>query len=832
MIEQIQMTIEDNLLVPAPRRHLFDVSVASPRIAQTAASLVVAIGCLVLVGWLFDVTFLKSVVAGLVTMKPNTALGFVFAGAGCLLAALHRTDPRSLRWRSAAAMAVTALGTLTLFEWMTGIDLGIDQLLFQDDSTVAGSMSPGRMSPWSALNFMLFGAAILLLDVRKAAQHSTSQSLAMLGCFPMILSFLGYVFGASELYGAGLDAHIALHTNVAFVLLAVGIFAARPEWHADKSALKDYGIAILAVALAFLVRWMLWSVLGTSSPFLIHLHAIIIAAWYGGIRSGFLATLLSALGVAFFIREPRFSLEIADPAEQFGIAFFVFLGTGLSLLVERAQKAERLRLVSEVETRAMRAASAYNRSLIEARLDPLVVNGPDGKITDVNAATEQMTGRARQELIGTEFADCFTEPDRARAAYQEAFREGIVRDYALEIRHQDGHVTPVLYNASVYRDDTGQVIGVSAAARDISERNRNEAELSASENRFRSLVEATSLLVWNTDPDGQIEDMPKWREFTGQSQEEVRGSGWLQALHPDDHERAETVWRKALAERSLYDVEYRVRRHDGAYREFLARGVPVLGVDSNVREWVGTCTDITERKSMEAALVQRAEALERSNKELEQFAYVASHDLQEPLRMIASYVELLAQRYQGKLDEKADKFIHYIVDGATRMQTLINDLLMFSRVATRGNPFTLTSAETSLADVLTNLKKAIADKEASVTHDPLPDVMVDSTQFEQVLQNLIANALKFCEQKPQVHLGAVRQGDEWLFSVRDNGIGIAKEHMSRLFVIFQRLHTRSEYVGTGIGLAVCKKVVERHGGRIWIESQPGQGSTFFFTIPI
>ena len=481
---------------------------------------------------------------------------------------------------------------------------------------------------------------------------------------------------------------------------------------------------------------------------------------------------------------------------------------------------------------ALRRANVYNRSLIEASLDPLVTIGPDGKITDVNTATEKVTGRSRQELIGTDFADYFTEPDKARQGYQQVFRESTVRDYPLEIRGRDGNSVPVLYNASVYRDETGRVVGVFAAARDITERKRAEGELKASENRFRSLVTATSQMVWTTDQAGQVtEDIPSWRAFTGQRLDEVRGTGWLGALHPEDRERAWAVWSKAITERSLYEVEYRVRRPDGEYRDFLARGVPVLESDGSVREWVGTCTDITERKRMEAALAQRAEALERSNKELEQFAYVASHDLQEPLRMIASYVELLAQRYKGQLDDKADKFIHYIVDGATRMQTLINDLLAFSRVATRGKPFTLSSAETALAEVLVNLQKTIADKGALVTHDPLPDVVVDPTQFEQVLQNLIGNGLKFCERTPLVHLHAEREGNDWLFSVRDNGIGIAREHLDRLFVIFQRLHSRTEYPGTGIGLAVCKKIIERHGGRIWLESEPGKGSTFFFTIP-
>lgn len=243
--------------------------------------------------------------------------------------------------------------------------------------------------------------------------------------------------------------------------------------------------------------------------------------------------------------------------------------------------------------------------------------------------------------------------------------------------------------------------------------------------------------------------------------------------------------------------------------------------------------DITERKRVSEDLAKKTAELARSNQELEQFAYIASHDLQEPLRMISSYVQLLAKRYQGKLDQDADEFIHYAVDGAARMQRLITDLLSYSRVGTRGKPFEPTDSYQVLAAALDNLQLAIADNAAFITHDRLPTVTADGSQLTQLFQNLIGNAIKFHSTlPPTIHIGAQQQDNEWLFSVRDNGIGIAPEHFERIFMIFQRLHASAEYPGTGIGLAVCKRIVERHGGRIWIESQPGQGATFFFTLPL
>ena len=245
------------------------------------------------------------------------------------------------------------------------------------------------------------------------------------------------------------------------------------------------------------------------------------------------------------------------------------------------------------------------------------------------------------------------------------------------------------------------------------------------------------------------------------------------------------------------------------------------------RIYTAVLRDVTDR-------VRAEQELARSNAELEQFAYVASHDLQEPLRMVASYTQLLARRYGDRLDDDAREFIGFAVDGVTRMQALINDLLAFSRVGTRGGSFESTDADLVLERVLVNLGPAIEDAGAVVTSDPLPTVIADAGQLGQVFQNLIANAVKFRRpgDTPRVHVSATRTGESWLFSVADNGIGIAPEFAERIFILFQRLHKRDEYPGTGIGLSICKKIVERHGGEIWLESKPGEGTTFRFTIPV
>ena len=255
-----------------------------------------------------------------------------------------------------------------------------------------------------------------------------------------------------------------------------------------------------------------------------------------------------------------------------------------------------------------------------------------------------------------------------------------------------------------------------------------------------------------------------------------------------------------------------------------------IGARSVGRVW--SFRDITDRKRSQEAVALQARELARSNTELEQFAYIASHDLQEPLRMVASYTQLLARRYTDRLDSDANEFIGYAVDGASRMQKLLNDLLMYSRVGTRGKSLEPTDCGVILQQSLQNLKIVVEEAGALVTHDPLPAVMGDPVQLTQVFQNLIANAIKFRrDERPRVHVSAAPDGEMWRLAVQDNGIGVLPEYFERIFVVFQRLHAYGEYPGTGIGLAVCKKIVERHGGRIWLESTPGAGSTFFFTMP-
>jgi signal transduction histidine kinase/CHASE3 domain sensor protein len=363
-----------------------------------------------------------------------------------------------------------------------------------------------------------------------------------------------------------------------------------------------------------------------------------------------------------------------------------------------------------------------------------------------------------------------------------------------------------------------------------SELARANESLRDSEARFRALVTASSDVVYRMSPDWSEMRQLRGREFLADT--ETPSGTWLQKyIHPDDQSRVMAVINEAIRTQLVFELEHRVLRVDGSLGWTFSRAVPLKDANGEITEWFGAATDITERKRAEEALALKAQELARSNADLEQFAYVASHDLKEPLRAVGGCVRLLQRRYGGKLDDRADEFIHHAIDGATRMEGLIDGLLAFSRVGTRGGKFEAVECEKALDTALRNLAVAIQESDAVVSQDPLPTVSADASQMVSLFQNLIGNALKFRRvAPPRIHVRAQSDGTHWRFAVRDNGIGIDSQYFGRIFGIFQRLHTRREYPGTGIGLAICKKIVERHGGRIWVESAAGEGTTFYFTL--
>jgi PAS domain S-box-containing protein len=479
------------------------------------------------------------------------------------------------------------------------------------------------------------------------------------------------------------------------------------------------------------------------------------------------------------------------------------------------------------------------RGLLEAAPDAMVVVNQHGEIVLLNLQAEKQFGYRRDELLGQKVSNIvpqgFAErlvADGLRSA-EAALAQQIGTGIELTARRKDGSEFPIEIMLSPL--GSGEGILVTAAIRDISVRNAADAHLVQMEGRYRGLLEAApdAMVVVNQQGEIVLLNLQAEKQF-GYRRDELLGQkltnlipeGFAERLIADGLRSAED----ALAQQIGTGVELTALRKDGSWFPMELMLSP-LESDSGTLVTVAI-RNITLRNAATIQMLHTVEELKRSNEDLQQFAYVASHDLQEPLRMVASYVALIARRYKGKLDADADEFISFAVDGAKRMQSLIQDLLAFSRVGSKGVELVATSSEDALNRAIKNLRVAIADSGARVTHEPLPSVLADEIQLTQLFQNLLGNAIKYRRaEAPGVHVAARQNGaKKWIFSVQDNGLGIEPQYFERIFGMFQRLHGREEFSGTGMGLAICKKIVERHGGDISVESTIGQGSTFRFPL--
>ena len=485
-------------------------------------------------------------------------------------------------------------------------------------------------------------------------------------------------------------------------------------------------------------------------------------------------------------------------------------------------------------------SGAKYRGLLEAAPDAMVVVNQSGEIVLLNVQAEKQFGYRRDELVGQKVKNIIPEgfaerliADGTRSA-AEALAQQIGTGIELSGRRKDGSEFPIEIMLSPLESAEG--ILVTAAIRNISTRKDAEEHLAQMEGRYRGLLEAAPDAMVVVNQSGEIvllnvqaEKQFGYRrdELVGQRVKNIIPEGFAERLIADGTRSAA----EALAQQIGTGIELSGRRKNGSEFPIEIMLSPLENAEGILV--TAAIRNISVRKDADLQLVQKVEELNRSNEELQQFSYVASHDLQEPLRMVASYTQLLASRYKGKLDADAEEFIDFAVDGCNRMQRLIQDLLAYSRSGTDGKALQKRSSEDALNNALKNLSGTLAESGAVVTHDALPVITTDDTQLEHVFQNLVGNAIKYRgTEVPTVHISAARKGlDEWTFSVRDNGLGIEAQYFERIFILFQRLHGRTEFQGTGIGLAICKKIVEGLGGRIWVESQLGKGSTFYFALP-
>jgi PAS domain S-box-containing protein len=504
---------------------------------------------------------------------------------------------------------------------------------------------------------------------------------------------------------------------------------------------------------------------------------------------------------------------------------------------------DRKRIENEI-----RASAAYNRSLIEANLNPMVTIGPDGTITDLNAATERATGYGRAELLGTEFSGYFTEPDLARASYERAFRDGSARDYPLGLRHRDGHITSVLYNAAVYLDPAGRVLGVIAAARDVTETNRIQAALRASEERLRVLFDNAPVGMGEMTLNNEFVRVNScFCQFIGYTADELLSPSLRREdlTHPDDR-NADLASRQRLTsgEIDTYSIEKRFVQKGGNVVWAEVSNTLVRNPDGSPLLYVGTMRDLTAQREaeaqvrtlhadLEARVQERTADLERSNKNLEAFTYSVSHDLRAPLRGLSGFSAALVEDYSDRLDKTGRGYAERIQAASERMATLIDDLLQLSRVSRTDMNLGPVDLSAEVAAIVGELQASEPGRRVRFAIQDGVWVTADRGLIRTVVQNLLENAWKFTARRDAatIEFGTTPADDARICCyVRDNGAGFDPAYADKLFQPFERLHEAADFPGTGIGLASVQRIIERHGGRTWAEGAVDRGATFYFTL--
>jgi PAS domain S-box-containing protein len=806
-------------------------------ISEAISAFLVVVGGLVITGWIFNIPLLKSVSPNWVMMKVNTAACFVLAGAS-LWCLCDELAPRKVRIAGRACAAiVTLVALLTLGEHLLGAEFGIDQLLMQQPPTVVDTASPGRMSAATAFCFLLIGLALLNLDRKNRHGHRPVLAFALFTALIGLLAIAGYTYQVKSLYAISPFSSMAVHTALLFIAASIGILCARP----DKG---PFGILTADGIGSTMARRIL--------PFAIILPFLI----------GWLRLTGERAGLYGF----EFGLALFATSNAVVFATLIWL-TALSL---NRNDAERQRTEEALQKR-----EAQLETIVESLTEGVAVSDLGGQLLHFNRAALDAHGFAsldecRRHL--TEFTDTFelaaqdgTVLPVDQWPLARILRGENLRDLEVRIRRINTDWKRVFnYGGTLVQDADGQPMMAVVTISDITGRKRAEqsiqqlnqdlaariAELDAERARWKSVVEGIADEVWISDMEGRMSlvNLPAvthmgLEEFKDKSVEQV--SEIAEVLDADGRPRPneEAPLLRALRGATVRGEEILRDRATGRTRWRQFSAAPIRDASGATIGSVAVTRDITEHRQAEEEVRRLNRDLERrvelrtaelsaKNKELETFSYSVSHDLKAPLRGIDGYSRLLLSEYEDKLDKDGQGFLRNIRSAATQMQQLIDDLLSYSKLERRALYASRVDPRTAVEVILNERKHDLERTRLSVRLAP-GAVHADPEGLAISLRNLIDNAVKFSglRKKPVIEIESHVEAKRYIFSVRDNGTGFDMKYHDRIFQIFQRLHRAEEYSGTGIGLAIVRKAMDRMGGRVWAESEPDKGSVFFLDLP-
>ena len=761
-------------------------------------------GLLVICGWFFNSEVLRSVVEGLPSMKINTAICFILSG---IVIFLLTQKPKAFGYIQIALPVIVILtGLISFLQDIFSFNTGIDEWLMQDNAArMAGYSSPGRMATTTGFCFLLLGLSFLfILSGKKNIKLAAQYALHIITLISVIAT-IGYLYNLPAFYKLSFLSSMALNTSILFFLLSV------------SASFINHSLGITGLFTG--------NKLGSIMA-----------------RRLFPVIALAVLALGFLRLQLHWRNVIN---EDFGISLFVISFLLVTLLLISVT-AKYLNTVDAKRSKAEESLKNFTKTENEQKLR-LVMMALGDNVWEHDFITQQtffsdtihdLIGYKKEDTANNEkiwWESTFPEDLHLLKENDRKYKAGVIDRHLLEYRlfHKDGSLKWVLDRGVVIeKDSQGRPLKIVGTQTDITERKQAEASLNKIQKQFQSFMEHIPAMTWIVDNNSVYQfTNDLYLETFYNKDTQLAGMSFFE-LFPKDIAEQYKFNNDIVFETNkvLETIEPSVKK-DGSKITLKVFKFP-LHINEKITLLGGVAIDITDFIKAEETLRILNEQLASSNKELEQFAYVASHDLQEPLRMVSSFLQLLDKKYGSGLDETAKQYIHFAVDGAQRMKVLILDLLSFSRIGTEQQFNDTVDLNEVLDEVKLNLMTAITENNVIINAGPLPVIRANKQQIVQLFQNLTGNAIKYrSEQPPEINIGYTNDENEFRFYIRDNGIGIDRKYFEKIFIIFQRLHNKSEYSGTGVGLSICKKIVEKHGGTISIESAPGKGSTFYFSIP-